>query len=72
MYVTLGLIGEKVILDPNYIEERILDCKLAVGTRDDENICAIQKIGGGTIKLEKLEEYFDLAFEKAKELRELL
>ena len=72
VYVTLGFIDDKIIIDPNHIEEKILNCKLAIGTREDEMICAIQKMGSGTIKLQKLEEYFNIAFEKAKELRNLL
>ncbi|MFH0711109.1 MAG: exosome complex protein Rrp42 [Candidatus Aenigmatarchaeota archaeon] len=70
--VTVGKIGNKFILDPLMQEENILDSKLSISVRDDDKICALQKMGEHGIDLDDLEKMFDMAIKKSKELRELV
>ncbi|MCD6483344.1 MAG: exosome complex protein Rrp42 [Candidatus Aenigmarchaeota archaeon] len=70
--ITMAKIGDKYILDPNYLEEEVASTKLSVGIRDDDVICAVQKRGSGTIKFSELEGLIDLAIQKSKEIRSLL
>ena len=70
--VTVGKIGDKFLLDPLIEEENILDSKLSISIRDDEKICALQKMGENGIDFDSLEKMFDIAIKKSKELRELV
>ena len=70
--VTVAKVGENLILDPNYEEEKILDSKLSISVRDDDRICALQKQGRKEIKLEDVEKMLDMAIEKSRELRKFV
>src|SRR3989344_280635 len=70
--VTVGKIEDKFILDPLIEEENILDSKLSVSVRDDDKICALQKMGEQGINFDDLEKMFDMAIKKSKELRKLV
>lgn len=67
--VTVGKYKQMLLVDPQIEEEEILEAKLSVGVRDDDKICALQKQGLGTFKLEEVDKILDLAIEKARELR---
>jgi len=71
--VTFAKIGNKLILDPGFDEEQVMDARLTMTMDKDENICAMQK-GGGSGYFTK-EEIFDatkIALEKTAELRKLV
>lgn len=70
--VTVAKVGENLILDPNYEEEKILDSKLSISVRDDDRICALQKQGRKEIKFDDIEKMLDMAMEKSRELRKLI
>jgi len=70
--VSIGKIGNNLIIDPNLEEEEILDSKLSVAVRDDNKICALQKQGSGTFEFSDVERMIDLAIEKSRELRKLV
>lgn len=70
--VSVSKIGEKLLIDPNYEEEKIVEAKVSVAVRDDDKICAIQKQGSKEILFEELDEIIDLAIEKSKEIRKLV
>ena len=70
--VTLVKLGEKLIVDPLIDEEDAADARITVTTKDNGNICALQKGGSGAFTMEEIEKAFELAIDKGKELRKLL
>jgi exosome complex component RRP42 len=70
--VTIGKIGDKLIVDPWVEEERVMEARLSMAINDEGNICAIQKGGAGFFTPEKMLEAAKLAQEKAAELRKKL
>jgi exosome complex component RRP42 len=70
--ITVAKVRNNFILDPLLEEEEIAKAKLSISVRDDDKICAIQKQGSGTFKIEEIEKALDLAIEKSKELRKLI
>jgi len=70
--VTIGKLGQSLIVDPTLEEENVLDCRLTVFTTKDGNTCAFQKAFPGVFTPEEILEAVDLAIEKGKELRSKL
>ena len=70
--VTVGKIGDKLIVDPWIEEERVMEARLSMAINEEGNICAIQKGGSGFFTPEKILEAAKLAQEKAAELRKKL
>ncbi len=69
--ISVGKVGNFLIIDPTFEEEKILESKLCIAVREDDKICALQKQGSRQIKFDELEKMIDLAIEKSKELRRL-
>jgi len=70
--ISVGKVEDKLLVDPNFHEEEILESKLSIAVRDDDKICALQKQGSGTLEFSEVEKMIDLAIEKGKELRKLV
>lgn len=70
--VSVGKIGDKLLIDPTDEEERFLDCRLCVGVMEDGKICAMQKIGSKELTEKDLSDMIDLAVKKSKELMKLI
>ena len=70
--VTVGKMGDKLIIDPWIEEEQVMEARLSMAINEDGNICAIQKGGSGFFTPEKMLEAAKLAQEKAAELRKKL
>lgn len=70
--ITVGKVGEKFLVDPIFEEEGILNSKLSISVRDDDNICALQKQGNGELTIEDIGKMVDIAIEKSKEIRKLV
>jgi len=70
--VSVGKVLDKFLIDPTREEEEVLESKLSVSIREDGKICAMQKSGNGSLKLEEIEKMIDLAAKKSKELRKIL
>jgi len=68
--VTVAKIGEKLIVDPSLEEEGMIDARITIAVGKDDEICAIQKSGPGTLSLEDVYKAVDTAKDKAKEIRE--
>ena len=68
---TFAKIGNSIILDPVLAEEKVLDTRLTIVTTENE-ICAMQKSGNGTITKRELDSMIEIAFNKAKEIRKQL
>jgi exosome complex component RRP42 len=70
--VTCAKIGSKLVVDPGFEEEQVMDARLSMAIDDDGNICAIQKGGAGYFTPEQVVEFGRLAVGKAKEMRKKL
>ncbi len=69
---TVYKINDKIIIDPNEKEQRVIDARLSVAITEKDTIHALQKGGNKSLKIEEIEIMLDLAKEKTKELRKFL
>lgn len=70
--VTHIKIADSLFVDPLSEEEKASTAKLTVGTKDNGNICALQKGGIEAFTVKELEEMFEKSIETGKQLRKLL
>ena len=70
--VTIAKVGNKLLIDPTFEEESIMESRLNIATIDNGNICAMQKGGVTPVTNEELKNAVKLATSKGKELRKLL
>jgi len=70
--VTIAKVGDKLLVDPTFEEESIMEARLNIATIDNGNICAMQKGGVTPLTNEELKNAVKLATSKGKELRKLL
>jgi len=70
--VSIGKIGNNLIVDPTADEEEIMDTRLTIATNKDGHICAMQKSGSTGLDLEEIKKAINIAREKATEIRKLL
>jgi exosome complex component RRP42 len=70
--VTLGKIGDKLIVDPWLEEEQIMDARISMAINDEGNICAVQKGCSGYFTPQQILEATKIIQEKAAELRKKL
>jgi len=70
--VTIGKIGNTLIVDPMLEEEQVMDSRISMAINEEGNICAIQKGGSGYFTPQQIVEASKIAQEKAAELRKKL
>lgn len=70
--ITVGKIYDKLLIDLLREEEEACDTRLSIAVREDDKICAMQKIGGSPLTLKEVEDCIQLALKKSKEVRKLL
>lgn len=70
--VTVGKIGEYLLVDPTLEEESLLDARLAIAVSDDGRIVGMQKMGMGTFTAEEVRKALSMAMESSKTLHENL
>ncbi|MBN1792933.1 exosome complex protein Rrp42 [Candidatus Woesearchaeota archaeon] len=70
--VTIGKIGDNLIVDPNDAEYQSLDARLTIAVLEDGTLCAMQKGGNASLTVKDLNEMIDLAVQKSQELRGLI
>lgn len=70
--ITVGKVGDNLIVDPDLEEEKILDAKLSIAVREDNTICALQKQGRKELELTDVDKMVEIAVRKSAELRELV
>jgi exosome complex component RRP42 len=70
--VTMGRIGEHILVDPNAEEWECIDARITITTNSDGNICAIQKGGNDGFTVEQLLKCADIAVSAATKIREKL
>jgi exosome complex component RRP42 len=61
-----------LILDCSREEEDAAETWLTVTTKDNGNLCALQKSGTEPLTMEEIEKAFDLSISKGKEIRSIL
>lgn len=54
--VTMGRIGQHILVDPNADEWQCMDARITITTNSDGNICALQKGGHDGFTLEQIKE----------------
>jgi exosome complex component RRP42 len=67
--ITVGKIGDKLVIDPASEEEQVMDARLTMAINDDGNICAVQKGLSGYFTPQQIIDASKLAREKAAEIR---
>lgn len=70
--VTMGKIGEHIIVDPNSEEWDCMDARITITTDSDENICALQKGGSDGFKVDEIIKCGDLSIAAGKKIRETI
>ncbi len=61
-----------LFIDPSNDDLKIAEARLSITTVDDENIVAFQKGGEGSFTKEEIRKAVEIAFEKGKEIREVI
>ncbi len=69
---TLYKINDKILLDVNEKEEKVVDSRLTIAISEKNQIHALQKGGNKGLTIDEIEIMIDIAQEKTKELRKLL
>ncbi len=70
--VTHIKIGNNLFADPTEDEESVATARLTVGSKDDGNICALQKGGSEGLTMKELEHLLEKSVELGKQLRKHL
>jgi len=70
--VTMGRIGEFIIVDPNLDEWECLDARITITTNSDGNIVALQKGGSDGFTLEQLVKCSELSISIGKKIRDII
>jgi exosome complex component RRP42 len=70
--VTMGKIGDHILVDPNADEWRCMDARMTITTNSDGNICAIQKGGTDGFSYEQLVKCSQISISTAAKIRETL
>jgi len=70
--VTMSKIDGKLIVDPSFEEEQMVDARISVAVNDDDKICAIQKGGTGALTIEEVADAIKIAVIKSQEIRKTL
>ena len=69
---TVVKINDKMIVDPLYVEETLMDASLSIGFREDGTLCAIQKCGLNILTAQEVMQSMNIAFNMSKELFSIL
>ena len=70
--VTMGRIGEFIIVDPNIDEWGCLDARITITTNSDGNIVALQKGGSDGFTFEQLVKCSELSITVGKKIRDVV
>lgn len=70
--VTVIKVWNKFLVDPDAEEEKVIDTRLTVTTKEDDVICSLQKGGDIPFTFDEIDEMIGIAIDKSKELRKYL
>ncbi len=65
-------IKDKLLSDPCFEEEKMMDARLTIGVTENNEICAMQKSGRGVLSLEYVNEMIEISLKNSEKLRKLL
>lgn len=68
--ITMGRIGEHILVDPNADEWACMDSRITITTNSDGNICALQKGGQDGFTLEQIKECGKISARLGAKIRE--
>ncbi len=69
---TFHKVGGKLLLDATREEENASTARLTITTRDDGNLCAIQKGGTGGFTTDEILQAAEISIKRGKEIRKLI
>lgn len=72
LMITVGKVGNKMIIDPTFEEEQVLDSKLSIAVTEEGKVVAMQKSGSVGLTDDDVDNMIDIAVKKSKELRKLI
>lgn len=67
--VTVGKIGDKMIVDATLEEEAVIDAQITIAVGKDNEICAVQKSLFDTLSQDEVHQALQIAIDKAEEMR---
>ena len=67
--ITMGVVKDKILVDPSRLEESILDTSVVMGFDSESNVVAIQKNTSGVLDLNIVEQLIDVGIKKSEEVR---
>ncbi|KAJ3351279.1 Exosome complex component RRP45 [Entophlyctis luteolus] len=72
--ITFGFFdkGERVIVDPTYLEEQVQDGKFVVVVNTHRELCSMSKAGGASLNIAKIMQCTEVAATKAAEVTEMV
>ena len=70
--VTMGKIGDHIIVDPNGDEWDSMDARITITTNSDQSICALQKGGSGGFTQEEIIQCGEISVRVGAKIREKL
>ena len=70
--ITMGRIGEHIIIDPNLDEWECLDARITITTNSDGNIVALQKGGQNGFSFDQLVKCSELSISTGPKIREII
>lgn len=70
--VTIGKLGDYLLIDPTEDEELVLDAKIAISVSEDGRIAGIQKMGSGYFTIEEVEKAASMALRASSDLHRIL
>jgi len=70
--ITMGRIGEFIIVDPNLDEWECLDARITITTNSDGNIVALQKGGSAGFTFDQLVKCSELSISAGSKIREII
>lgn len=65
---TVVKINNRLIVDPNFVEETLMDASISIGFREDGTLCAIQKCGLDVLTTKEVMKSMNIAYNKSREL----
>ncbi len=72
MAATFAKLNNKIVVDPTRTEEDLMDARLTIGLKDNDDICAMQKGGEGFFKPSEFDDMLERAKKHTNFLRGLV
>ncbi len=65
-------IKDKLLSDPCFEEENMMDARLTIGITENNDICAMQKSGKGVLNADDVNNIIEISLKNSEKLRKLL